>query len=102
MKGKGLTVSERRLCNFPESINEEGLKNLWRAVIKQAKEDLYTGVPVKRQLEAYHWLLTERSDLAFKSQAVYSEGFRDEIRLRLNRAGFALPQEPLTSMEKAA
>jgi hypothetical protein len=106
-------MNPRGLRNYPELINEEGLKNIWRAVIKQAVEDLDKGgLPVKghesanmkvgRQLDAYHWLMTERSDIAFRAMGVDGDAFRDEIRTRLKSLGFEMPQEPVTNIKMAA
>jgi hypothetical protein len=103
----------RRLCNYPAQIHENGLRNLWCAVIKQAVEDLNGGgLPVKghesenmkrgRQLDAYHWLMTERSDLAFATQGVDAEAFREQIRQRLKTLGFVMPEEPITNIKMAA
>ncbi len=88
-------------------ISEEGLKKLWRAVINRAMDDIENGgLPVKgyetanvklgRQLEAYHWLFSERSDLAFEIQGVYCEEFREQIRTRLKAQGWVLPQGAVT------
>lgn len=106
-------MNPRRLSNYPEQINEDGLRNVWRAVIKQAVEDLNGGgLPIKghesanmkrgRQLDAYHWLMTERSDLAFRAMGVDADSFREEIRTRLNSLGFVMPAEPVTNVKMAA
>jgi hypothetical protein len=106
-------MNARRLSNYPEQINDDGLRNIWRAAIKQAVEDLNDGgLPVKghesanmklgRQLDAYHWLMTDRSDLAFRAMGVDGDAFRDEIRTRLKGLGFEMPQEPVTNIKLAA
>lgn len=106
-------MNPRRLSNYPAQINEDGLRNLWRKVIKQAVEDLNDGgLPLKgdesanikrgRQLDAYHWLMTERSDMAFRAMGVDGDVFRDEIRTRLKELGFEMPTEPVTDIKMAA
>jgi hypothetical protein len=106
-------MNPRRLSNYPEQINDEGLKNIWRAVINEAVQDLNNGgLPVKghespnmkrgRQLDAYHWLMTDRSDMAFRAMGVDADAFREEIRTRLKSLGFEMPQEPVTNIKMAA
>jgi hypothetical protein len=79
-------------------------EKVWRALIRQAWQDItedgglgYKGdetqnVKMGRQLEAYHWLFTERSDEAFYALRVYGDGFREKLRQKLQRQGFVLPQ----------
>ena len=106
-------MNPRRLSNYPEQIHEDGLRNIWRAAIKQAVEDLNEGgLPVKghesanmkrgRQLDAYHWLMTERSDMAFRVMGVDGDWFRQELRERLQAEGWELPQEPVEHVKMAA
>jgi hypothetical protein len=103
----------RRLSNYPELIHEDGLRRLWQAVIRQAVEDLNNGGhPIKggespnvkrgRQLDAYHWLFSERSDLAFQVMGVDAEAFREEIRARLPKLGLEMPTEPAVNIKLAA
>lgn len=85
-------------------------KAFWAATIKQAWEDVTTngGLPEKggesanmklhRQLEAYHWLFTERSDRAFRSQGVWAGDMRDMLRTELRNMGWKLPQGAVTRL----
>jgi hypothetical protein len=94
-------------------MNDEGCKKLWKEVFRQAFEDVTRngGLPVKggesvnmkltRQLEAYHWLFSERSDDAFESQGVWAESFREKLRRELRGMGFVLPQGPVTKISRA-
>ena len=86
-------MGKKRTSN-PHLLNNQGVKRMWEAAIKQAVEDLDGGVikshpneskitKQRRALEAYHWLMTERSDAAFESQDVYSDEIRAVIRKKL-------------------
>jgi hypothetical protein len=80
----------------PAALNEEGVRILWRAIIKQAVDDLdHGGFPGhspesenskhQRLLEAYHWLMTDRSELAFRIQGVDPDEFREQLRERIRK-----------------
>ena len=94
--GKFPVQKIKRLSNHPEYISDAGLQKLWLAAIRQAIDDALNGTG-DEQLEAYHWLLTERSDLAFEIQGVYCEDFREDVRHRLMESGFVLPQTELSA-----
>ena len=73
---------------------QQFLKRMWEAVITQAVEDMDGGVikndpkeskitKQRRALEAYHWLMSERSDAAFAAVGVYSDEIRAAIRKKI-------------------
>lgn len=115
-------MSEKRLSNHPEAINDGGLKNIWEAVFKQAVSDLDDGgvaanagetqnIRTFRQLDAYHWLLTQRSDIAFNALGMFggrtegdepdeAPGVREQIRKTLKLQGWILPQGRVTKISR--
>ncbi len=92
-----------RLANNPHLLNGAALEKLWEAVIKQAVEDLHNGglpegsgetanVKLDRQLEAYHFLMTDRSDYAIRivSGGADPAEFRSRIRQDIATGRIAL------------
>jgi hypothetical protein len=80
----------------PAALNEEGVRRIWLAIIQQAVDDLDNGgfpghspesqnTKYQRLLEAYHWLMTERSELAFRIQGVDPDEFREQLRERIRK-----------------
>ena len=87
-------MTKRLQDKNPDALSEEGVRCLWRAVIKQAVDDLdHGGFPGhspesenskhERLLEAYHFLMTDRSEMAFRVQGVDPDSFREIIRERI-------------------
>lgn len=78
----------------PAALNEEGVRRFWTACIQQAVDDLDNGgfpghspesqnSKYRRLLEAYHWLMTDRSELAFRVQGVDTDYIREVIREKI-------------------
>jgi hypothetical protein len=87
-------MGKKRTGSNPLLLNDAGLKKMWEAAIRQAVEDLDGSViksnpkeskatKKRRALEAYHWLMTERSDAVFALLGVYSDEVRGAIRKRI-------------------
>ena len=80
----------------PDGLNEEGVRRFWTAIIQQAIDDLDNGgfpghspesknTKYRRLLEAYHWLMTDRSELAFQVHDVDADYIRDVIREKIRK-----------------
>jgi hypothetical protein len=83
------------------ALNEEGVRRFWTAIIQQAIDDLDNGgfpghspesqnTKHQRLLEAYHWLMTDRSELAFRVQGVDADYIREVLREKVRTGKIVL------------
>jgi hypothetical protein len=84
-------MGKTRKGTNPLLLNDAGLKRMWEAAIKQAVEDV-DSTKQNLALEAYHWLMTERSDAVFALLGVYSDDVRSVIRQRVKDGTLGVEQ----------
>jgi hypothetical protein len=72
-------MSEKRISNYPEQMNGDGVARLWRSVLVQAIEDLQTD---RFRYDASQFLFTSDSDLCFACLNADAEQFRAKLRER--------------------
>ena len=70
-------MSERRISNYPEQMNGDGVGRMWRAVLTLAIEDLSDP---QMRYDARQWLYGPDSDLCFACLGCDPEQFRARLK----------------------
>jgi hypothetical protein len=72
----------KRLCNYPEMVNEQSARRLWYEILLLAIADLNHKRPRYRK-RAEQWLRSEESDYCFLVMGTNPESAREKIFQRL-------------------